>query len=164
MFCIEPYCSRACSQTSFFAWARLVYQTSLKLRLKLGIFINKQTWTSFLSSRTLVVHEWLGSFTALKNSTDFFKNFHTYNDFIIKLNICLPFYFILQVTQFLTRIFFFFQNKGVDAHFCESVSKSPYGGKPNEKQDPKACQEDQRAREIQEKNVRESNLQQNTNL
>ena len=134
MFCIEPYCSRACSQTSFFAWARLVYQTSLKLRLKLGIFINKQTWTSFLSSRTLVVHEWLGSFTALKNSTDFFKNFHTYNDFIIKLNICLPFYFILQVTQFLTRIFFFFfkirvlmlifVNPYLKAHMEESPMKS----------------------------------------
>ena len=39
----------------------------------------------------------------------------------------------------------------VDAHFCESVSKNPYGGKPNEKQGPKACQEDQRAREVQRK-------------
>ena len=39
----------------------------------------------------------------------------------------------------------------VDAHFCEFVSKSPYGGKPNEKQDLKACQEDQRAREVQRK-------------
>ena len=39
----------------------------------------------------------------------------------------------------------------VDAHFCEPVSKNPYGGKPNEKQGPKACQEDQRAREVQRK-------------
>ena len=39
----------------------------------------------------------------------------------------------------------------VDAHFhfCESVSKNPYGGKPNEKQGLKPCQEDQRAREVQ---------------
>ena len=77
------------------------------------------------------------------------------------------FTFLLHITSdtiFNKNFFFFFQNKGVDAHFCESVSKSPYGGKPNEKQDPKACQEDQRAREIQEKNVRESNLQQNTDL
>ena len=43
----------------------------------------------------------------------------------------------------------------VDAHFCESVSKSPYGGKPNEKQDPKACQEDQRAIEIQRNKCKE---------
>ena len=39
----------------------------------------------------------------------------------------------------------------VDAHFCESVSKNPYGGKPNEKQGSKVCQEDQRAREVQRK-------------
>ena len=65
MFCIEPYCSQACSGTMFFAWARLVYQTSLKLKLKLDLFINKQTWTSFLSSKVWVVHKWLGSFTAL---------------------------------------------------------------------------------------------------
>ena len=39
----------------------------------------------------------------------------------------------------------------VDARFYESVSKNPYGGKPNEKQGPKACQEDQRAREVQRK-------------
>ena len=38
---------------------------SLKIRLKLGLFINKQTWTSFLSSRAQVVHDRLGSFTAL---------------------------------------------------------------------------------------------------
>ena len=61
MFCIKPYCSR----TNFFAWPRLVYQTSLKLRLKLGLFVNKRTWTSFLSSRAQVVHERLGSFTVL---------------------------------------------------------------------------------------------------
>ena len=41
--------------------------------------------------------------------------------------------------------------RSVDAHFCEFVSKNPYGGKPNEKQGPKACQEDQRAREVQRK-------------
>ena len=29
----------------------------------------------------------------------------------------------------------------VDAHFCKFVSKSPYGGKPNEKQGLKAHQE-----------------------
>ena len=39
----------------------------------------------------------------------------------------------------------------VDAHFCESVSKNPYGGKPNEKQGSKVCQEDQRARKVQRK-------------
>ena len=39
----------------------------------------------------------------------------------------------------------------VDAHFSESVSKNPYRGKPNEKQGPKACQEDQRGREVQRK-------------
>jgi len=39
----------------------------------------------------------------------------------------------------------------VDAHFCESVSKNPYGGKPNKKQGPRAYQEDQRAREVQRK-------------
>ena len=39
----------------------------------------------------------------------------------------------------------------VDAHFCESVSKNPYEGKPNEKQGPKAYQENQRAREVQRK-------------
>ena len=43
----------------------------------------------------------------------------------------------------------------VDAHFCKFVSKSPYGGKPNEKQDPKACQQDQRAREVQRKKCKE---------
>ena len=43
----------------------------------------------------------------------------------------------------------------VDAHFCESVSKNPYGGKPNEKQSPKACQEDQRVREVQIKKCKE---------
>ena len=41
--------------------------------------------------------------------------------------------------------------RSVDAHFCEFVSKNPYGGKPNEKQGPKACQEDQRARKVQRK-------------
>ena len=41
--------------------------------------------------------------------------------------------------------------KIVDAHFCESVSRNPYGGKPNEKQGSKACQENQRAREVQRK-------------
>ena len=65
LFCIKPYCSRACSRTIFYTWARLVYQTSLKLSLKFGLFINKQTWTGFLSSQTRVVHERLGSFTAL---------------------------------------------------------------------------------------------------
>ena len=33
--------------------------------LKFGLFINKQAWTSFLSSRAWVVHDLLGSFTAL---------------------------------------------------------------------------------------------------
>ena len=37
----------------------------LKLRLNLDLFINKQTWTNFLSSQVRVVHDWLGSFTAL---------------------------------------------------------------------------------------------------
>ena len=41
--------------------------------------------------------------------------------------------------------------KVVDAHFLESVPKSPYGGKPNEKARPKVRQEDQRAREVQRK-------------
>ena len=41
----------------------------------------------------------------------------------------------------------------VDAHFCESVSKNPYRGKPNEKQGPKAYQEDQRAKEVQRKGI-----------
>ena len=41
--------------------------------------------------------------------------------------------------------------KIVNAHFCESVSKNPYGGKSNEKQGPRAYQEDQRAREVQRK-------------
>ena len=68
MFCIKPYCSRAYSRTIFFAWAQLVYQTSLKLRLKLGLFVNKRTWMSFLSYRARVVHEWLGSFTTLSLS------------------------------------------------------------------------------------------------
>ena len=49
----------------FFVWAWLVYQISLKLMLKLGLFINKRTWTSFLSSQTRVVHERLGLFIAL---------------------------------------------------------------------------------------------------
>ena len=31
----------------FFAQAQLIYQTSQKLRLKIGLFINKQTWMSF---------------------------------------------------------------------------------------------------------------------
>ena len=35
--------------------------------------------------------------------------------------------------------------------FCKSIPKSPYGGKPNEKQGPKAHQEDQGAREVQRK-------------
>ena len=39
----------------------------------------------------------------------------------------------------------------VNAHFCESISKNPYRGKPNEKQGPKAYQEDQRAKEVQRK-------------
>ena len=63
MFCIELYCSR----TIFFAWAWLVYQTSLKLRLKLGLFINKRTLTNFLSNQARVVHERLSSFTALRS-------------------------------------------------------------------------------------------------
>ena len=36
----------------------------------------------------------------------------------------------------------------------ESVPKSPYGGKPNEKQGPKTHQEDQRARKVQKKNCK----------
>ena len=35
--------------------------------------------------------------------------------------------------------------------FFESVPKSPYGGKPNEKQGPKTHQEDRRARKVQRK-------------
>ena len=38
---------------------------SLKLRLNLDLFINKQTWTNFLLSQARVVHDRLGSFTAL---------------------------------------------------------------------------------------------------
>ena len=37
----------------------------------------------------------------------------------------------------------------VDAHFCESVSKNPYRGKPNENQGPKTHQEDRSARKVQ---------------
>ena len=33
--------------------------------------------------------------------------------------------------------------------FCKSIPKSPYGGKPNEKQGLKVHQEDQRARKVQ---------------
>ena len=65
MFCFKPYCSQACSWTICFDWAWLVYQTSLKLRLKLGLFINKRTWMSFLSRWARVVHKQLSSFTAL---------------------------------------------------------------------------------------------------
>ena len=39
----------------------------------------------------------------------------------------------------------------VVAHFCKSVPKSPYRGKPNEKQGPKAHQENQRVRKAQRK-------------
>ena len=46
----------------------------------------------------------------------------------------------------------------------ESVSKSLYGGKPNEKQGPKAHQEDKEQERSKERNARESDLQQNTNL
>ena len=62
--CIEPDCSR----TNFFAYTWLVYQTSQKLRLKLGLFINKQTWTSFLSSQARIGHDRLGSFTTLHST------------------------------------------------------------------------------------------------
>ena len=41
---------------------------SLKLRLKLGLFINKQIWTSFLSSQAQVVRDQFGSFTAQSKS------------------------------------------------------------------------------------------------
>ena len=36
-----------------------------------------------------------------------------------------------------------------------SIPKSPYEGKPNEKQGPKAHKEDQRAREVQKKKCKE---------
>ena len=39
--------------------------------------------------------------------------------------------------------------------FCKFVPKNPYGGKPNEKQSPKAHQEDQGAREVQIKKCKE---------
>ena len=65
MFCFKPYCSQACSWTICFDWAWLVYQTSLKLRLKLGLFINKRTWMSFLSSWARVIYKQLSSFTML---------------------------------------------------------------------------------------------------
>ena len=39
----------------------------------------------------------------------------------------------------------------VDAHFCKFVPNGPWGRKPNEKQGPKAHQEDQRVREVQRK-------------
>ena len=42
---------------------------------------------------------------------------------------------------------------GVDAHFCESISKSPWGRKPNKNQGPKAHQEDRRERKVQRKNT-----------
>ena len=41
----------------------------------------------------------------------------------------------------------------VDAHFCESISKSPCGRKPNKNQGPKAHQEDRRTRKVQRKNT-----------
>ena len=39
----------------------------------------------------------------------------------------------------------------VDAQFCESISKNPWGRKPNEKQGLKTHQEDWRARNVQRK-------------
>ena len=56
-FFIKPYCSRACSWTIFFAWTWFIFQTNLKLKLKFGLFINKQTCLSFLSSQDQVVYE-----------------------------------------------------------------------------------------------------------
>ena len=64
LFYIKPNNSWVCSWTNFFAWAWFVYLTSLKLRFKLGLFINKQTWMSFLSSQVRVVYNQLESFTA----------------------------------------------------------------------------------------------------
>ena len=49
-----------------FAWARLVYQTSLK-RLKLRLIINKQTRTSFSSSLTRAISQWPNSFSPVFN-------------------------------------------------------------------------------------------------
>ena len=52
-------------KTKVQAW--LIYkQTDMD---KLCLFINRQTWTSFLSSRTQVVHDRLGSFTTLLTSS-----------------------------------------------------------------------------------------------
>ena len=41
----------------------------------------------------------------------------------------------------------------VNANFCESISKSPWGRKPNKNQGPKAHQEDWIARKVQRKNT-----------
>ena len=41
----------------------------------------------------------------------------------------------------------------VGAHFCESISKSSWGRKPNKNQGPKAHQENRRVRKVQRKNT-----------
>ena len=44
LFCIKPYCSRACSRKKKFAWSRLVYQTNEHkrafYRVELELFMN----------------------------------------------------------------------------------------------------------------------------
>ena len=48
--------------------------------------------------------------------------------------------------------------------FCKFIPKSPYGGKPNEKQGPKAHQEDQGAREVQRKKCKGKRDRKSTRL
>ena len=60
--------------------------------------------------------------------------------------------FIWQCTLF--NLLFTFSSKNiVEAHFCESISKSPWGKKPNKNQGPKAHQEDRKARKVQRRNI-----------
>ena len=51
LLCIKPNNSQACSWTNFFSWAQLVYQTGLKLRLKLGLFIDNKHEQAFYQAK-----------------------------------------------------------------------------------------------------------------
>ena len=60
--------------------------------------------------------------------------------------------FLWQCTLF--NLLFTFSSKNiVEAHFCEFISKSSWGRKPNKNRSPKAHQEDQKARKVQRRNI-----------
>ena len=84
----------------------------------------------------------------------------------------------ISVHIWIAEVILMLRGLNVDAHFCKSLPKSPWGRKPNKKQNSKAYMEEspmktkaqrptkktKEQERSKERNVRESDLQQNADL